>query len=109
MPDLNDASSTKPPPEAQAQMDKNAEESRKLDWPTRTNDSTIHPEKPKEDILRGFHGAYMAEVRQDPGELSVLCRRQPKTTLERRKNRQIGPSAHAEPSPSAVVAAAASA
>jgi hypothetical protein len=56
MADLNDASSTTPPPEAQAQLDKNAEESRKLDSPTRTNDSTIDPEKPKEDILKGFHG-----------------------------------------------------
>ena len=56
MPNLNDASSTTPPPEAQAQLDKNAEESRKLDSPTRTNDSTIDPEKPKEDILKGFHG-----------------------------------------------------
>jgi hypothetical protein len=56
MPDLNDASSTTPPPEAQAQLDKNAEESRKLDSPARTNDSTIEPEKPKEDILKGFHG-----------------------------------------------------
>ncbi len=56
MPDLNDASSTTPPPEVQARLDKNAEESRKLDSPTRTNDSTIDPEKPKEDILKGFHG-----------------------------------------------------
>ena len=32
------------------------EESRKLDSPKRTNDSTIDPEKPKEDILKGFHG-----------------------------------------------------
>jgi hypothetical protein len=56
MPDLNDASNTTPPPEAQAELDKNAEESRKLDSPTRTNDSTIDPEKPKEDILKGFHG-----------------------------------------------------
>ncbi len=56
MPDLNDASSTTPPPDSQAKLDKSAEESRKLDSPARTNDSTIDPVKPKEDILKGFHG-----------------------------------------------------
>ena len=35
---------------------KNAEESDKLDTPERTNDSTIDPNKPKKDILKGFHG-----------------------------------------------------
>jgi hypothetical protein len=55
MPDLNDADPT-PPPDAQARLDKAAEESRKLDSPQRTNDSTIDPEKPQKDILEGFHG-----------------------------------------------------
>ena len=55
MSDLNDASPT-PPQEVQAKLDKNAQESRKLDSPQRTNDSTIDPERPKEDILKGFHG-----------------------------------------------------
>lgn len=45
-----------PPPESQAKLDKAAEESKKLDSPKRTNDSTIAPEKPVEDILKGFHG-----------------------------------------------------
>lgn len=55
MPDLNNANPT-PPEEAKAKLEKNEEESRKLDSPARTNDSTIDPEKPKEDILKGFHG-----------------------------------------------------
>jgi hypothetical protein len=55
MSDLNNANPT-PPPEAQAKLDQNAEESRKLDSPERTNDSTIDPNKPKDDILKGFHG-----------------------------------------------------
>lgn len=54
-PDLNNATPT-PPPEAQVRLRKNAEESDKLDTPERTNDSTIDPNKPKEDILKGFHG-----------------------------------------------------
>ncbi|RQO35885.1 hypothetical protein DBR37_05870 [Herminiimonas sp. KBW02] len=53
--DLNNASPT-PPPDAQIRLRKNAEESHKLDTPERTNDSTIDPNKPKEDILKGFHG-----------------------------------------------------
>ncbi len=56
MPDLNDASSTTPPQEVQARLEQVAEESRKLDSPARTNDSTIDPEKPEEDILEGYHG-----------------------------------------------------
>ena len=56
MPDLNDASSTTPPPEVQAKLDKAEAESRKLDTPERTNESTIDPEKPDKDILEGFHG-----------------------------------------------------
>jgi hypothetical protein len=55
MPDLNDAKPT-PPAEVQAELEKSAEESRRLDSPQRTNDSTIDPERPKEDILKGFHG-----------------------------------------------------
>ena len=56
MSDLNDASSPTPPADVKAKLDKNEEESRKLDSPERTNDSTIDPEKPKHDILKGFHG-----------------------------------------------------
>jgi|GEM_PF-92923 len=56
MSDLNNASSPTPPEDAKAKLEKNEKASRKLDSPTRTNDSTIDPEKPKEDILKGFHG-----------------------------------------------------
>ena len=55
MSDLNNAKPT-PPPDAKAKLEKNEEESRKLDSPERTNDSTIDPKKPKDDILKGFHG-----------------------------------------------------
>lgn len=55
MADLNNADPT-PPPEVKVKLQKAEEESRKLDSPERTNDSTIDPEKPKEDILKGFHG-----------------------------------------------------
>lgn len=55
MPDLNDANPV-PPPEVKIKLAKAEAESRKLDSPERTNDSTIDPEKPKEDILKGFHG-----------------------------------------------------
>lgn len=55
MPDLNNANPT-PPQEAKAKLEKNEAESRKLDSPKRTNDSTIDPEKPEQDILKGFHG-----------------------------------------------------
>lgn len=55
MSDLNNAD-PKPPKDAKAKLEKNEEESRKLDSPQRTNDSTIQPEKPDEDILKGFHG-----------------------------------------------------
>lgn len=54
-PDLNDANPT-PPEEARAELEKAEAESRRLDSPQRTNDSTIDPERPKEDILKGFHG-----------------------------------------------------
>jgi hypothetical protein len=53
--DLNDATPT-PPEEVQADLDKAKAESHRLDSPRRTNDSTIDPEKPPEDILKGFHG-----------------------------------------------------
>jgi hypothetical protein len=55
MSNLNDATPT-PPEDVKARLEKNAEESRKLDSPTRTNDSTIDPEKPEREILEGFHG-----------------------------------------------------
>ena len=55
MSDLNNANPT-PPPEVKARLQEAAEESKKLDSPQRTNDSTIDPEKPKEEILKGFHG-----------------------------------------------------
>ena len=55
MPDLNNADPT-PPPEARATLEKNEQEQRSLDSPSRTNDSTIDPEKPEEDILKGYHG-----------------------------------------------------
>jgi hypothetical protein len=55
MSDLNNANPT-PPEATKARLEKNEEESRKLDSTERTNDSTIDPEKPKEDILKGFHG-----------------------------------------------------
>lgn len=55
MPDLTNSNPT-PPAESQAKLDKAEEESKKLESPTRTNDSTIDPEKPAEDVLKGFHG-----------------------------------------------------
>jgi hypothetical protein len=55
MSDLNDAG-IEPPPEVKAKLKKAEEESRKLDSPQRTNDSTIDPERPVEDILKGYHG-----------------------------------------------------
>lgn len=55
MSDLNNAKPT-PPTEAKAKLEKNDEESRELDSAERTNDSTIDPNKPKDDILKGFHG-----------------------------------------------------
>jgi hypothetical protein len=55
MSDLNNANPT-PPEDVKAKLEKAEEESKKLDSPERTNDSTIDPEKPREDILKGFHG-----------------------------------------------------
>ena len=55
MSDLNNANPT-PPEDAKAQLAKNAEESKKLDNPQRQNDSTIDPNKTKDEALRGFHG-----------------------------------------------------
>ena len=55
MSDLTNSNPT-PPPESEAKIQKAEEESKKLDSPTRTNDSTIAPDKPPEDVLKGFHG-----------------------------------------------------
>ena len=55
MADLTNSDPT-PPPESRAKLDKAEAESKKLDSPTRTNESTIDPEKPAEDVLKGFHG-----------------------------------------------------
>jgi hypothetical protein len=52
---LNDADPT-PPDEVQADLERAAQESHQLDSPARTNDSTIDPERPPADILKGFHG-----------------------------------------------------
>ncbi len=56
MPDLNDASSPEPPDEVKEKLAQAEAESRKLDSPERTNDSTIDPDKPIKDILEGYHG-----------------------------------------------------
>ena len=56
MSDLNDASKTTPPKDSKRKLEKTEVESRKLDSPTRTNDSTIDPDKPLKDILEGYHG-----------------------------------------------------
>jgi hypothetical protein len=56
MPDLNDASQVTPPEDSKAKLEKTEDASRRLDSPTRTNDSTIAPEKPLNDILEGYHG-----------------------------------------------------
>ena len=55
MSDLNNADPT-PPEDAKARLEKAAEESRKLDTPQRKNDSTIAPEKSKDEALKGYHG-----------------------------------------------------
>jgi hypothetical protein len=55
MSDLNNANPT-PPDDVKARLQKAEEESRQLDSPQRTNESTIAPEKPQKDILEGFHG-----------------------------------------------------
>ena len=55
MPDLNNANPT-PPEDTRAKLRQAEEESHKQDTPERTNDSTIQPDKPEEEILRGFHG-----------------------------------------------------
>ena len=55
MPDLNDADPT-PPDAVKAKLEQAEAASRGLDSPRRTNDSTIDPEKPPQDILEGFHG-----------------------------------------------------
>jgi hypothetical protein len=55
MPDLNHPT-PQPPPESKEKLEKAEEESRKLDSPERTNDSTIAPNRPLDDILKGYHG-----------------------------------------------------
>jgi hypothetical protein len=53
--DLNDAD-PKPPPQVQERLRQAEQESRRLDSPRRTNESTVDPEKPEDDILDGYHG-----------------------------------------------------
>ncbi len=55
MADLNNPEPT-PPADSEAKLRRAEEESRRLDSPARTNESTVQPEKPREDILKGFHG-----------------------------------------------------
>nr|WP_314629457.1 hypothetical protein [uncultured Noviherbaspirillum sp.] len=55
MPDLTNSNPT-PPPDSEEKLKQAEEESKKLDTSARTNDSTIDPEKPVEDVLKGFHG-----------------------------------------------------
>ena len=55
MADLNNAQPT-PPPESKDKLEQAEQQSRRLDRPQRTNESTIDPEKPPGDILEGFHG-----------------------------------------------------
>ncbi len=55
MSDLNNAG-IPVPDDVRARLEKADEESRKLDSPDRTNDSTIAPERPVNDILKGYHG-----------------------------------------------------
>ena len=56
MSDLNDASKTTPLDDVKAKLEKIEKASRKLDSPARTNDSTIDPDEPVNDILEGYHG-----------------------------------------------------
>lgn len=55
MSDLNNAHPT-PPPEAQEKLQDAEQQSRELDSPARTNESTIDPNKPGSRILEGYHG-----------------------------------------------------
>jgi hypothetical protein len=55
MSDLNNAEPT-PPEDVKARLEKAEEQSRALDSPQRTNDSTIDPKKPSREILEGYHG-----------------------------------------------------
>ena len=55
MSNLNDAG-IPVPEDVKAKLEKIDQESHKLDSPTRTNDSTIDPEKSQEDVLKGYHG-----------------------------------------------------
>ena len=55
MSDLNNANPT-PPEEVRAKLAKEDQEKKRKEPANRTNDSEIDPQKPKEDILKGFHG-----------------------------------------------------
>ena len=55
MPDLNNADPT-PPEEVKEKLQQAEEARRRLDSPTRTNESTIDPQKPSGKILEGYHG-----------------------------------------------------
>ena len=55
MSDLNNADPT-PPEDVKAKLEQAKQESRALDSPQRTNDSTIDPLKPSKDILEGSNG-----------------------------------------------------
>lgn len=52
---LNNAN-PEPPEVSKEKLRQNAKESNKLDSAERTNDSTVDPNKPEDEILRGFHG-----------------------------------------------------
>lgn len=55
MSNLNNAN-PEPPEESKQKLKKAEKDSRELDSPERKNDSTIAPEKSKEEALKGFHG-----------------------------------------------------
>ena len=55
MSDLNNMNPT-PPQEVKAKLARQEQEKKKQQPAERTNDSEIDPQKPKEDILKGFHG-----------------------------------------------------
>jgi hypothetical protein len=52
---LNNAN-PEPPKAVKELLQHNAEESKKLNSVCRTNDSTIDPNRPENEIMRGFHG-----------------------------------------------------
>jgi hypothetical protein len=55
MSDLNNVN-PKPPKDVKAKLAKKDEEKKKHEPAERTNDSTIDPKMPKDDIMKGFHG-----------------------------------------------------